>query len=336
MEAYLKLLVEGQDLTFEQAADAMDLILNGNATDAQIACFLTAMRIKGEITEEIAACAATMRAHAVRLYSEEDVLDIVGTGGDCSNSFNVSTCAAFVIAAAGVKVAKHGNRSVSSKCGAADALAALGVKIDLAPEQNQQVLNAGGICFMFAPLYHTAMKYVMPARKQMGIRTLFNILGPLSNPASAQLMVLGVYEEALVEPMARVLLRLGVKRAYVVYGQDGLDEISLSAPTSMARIDGGAITLSTLHPAELGFALCKKEDLIGGDATVNAGIIERILGGERGPKRDIVVLNAAVAISAAKPELSLADAVALAQCMLDSGAAKEKYETLKRLTTANQ
>lgn len=336
MEAYLKTLTQGESLTYEQAQHAMDIIMNGNATDAQIACFLTAMRMKGETSEEIAACAFSMRSHAARLESNDEVIDIVGTGGDCSNSFNVSTCSAFVVAAAGIKVAKHVNRSVSSRCGAADVLEALGVKIDITPEENNLVLENHGLCFMFAPMYHTAMKHVACARKQMGVRTIFNILGPLANPAHAQLQMLGVYSEEMVLPLARVLMRLGIKRASVVFGQDGLDEISMSAPTTIARVLDGEIALSILDPRDYGFTLCQKQELVGGDAQENAEILIRILEGEQGAKRDIVVLNSAVAISTAKPEITLPQAIELAKSLIDSGAARKKLSQLIQATGGKQ
>ncbi len=327
-------VVNKENLTYEMAEEVMDEIMSGKATEIQISSFLTALRMKGETIEEITACAAGMRKHAVRLLHEMDVLEIVGTGGDEANTFNISTTSALVVAAAGIPVAKHGNRSVSSKCGAADVLEALGVKITISAEQSAEILKKIGICFMFAQTYHSSMKYVAPVRKGLGIRTVFNILGPLTNPAGANMQLLGVYDEALVEPLAKVLVNLGVKRGIVAYGQDGLDEISLSAPTTCCEIRDGKLKHFVLNPEDYGFKLCKKEDLVGGDPKENAEITKAILNGEKGPKRDAVVLNSAACIYMANDHMTLEDAIKVAEHMIDSGEAKAQLD--KFIEISNQ
>jgi anthranilate phosphoribosyltransferase len=320
----IKTAADGFDLTFDAAREAMDEIMRGDATPAQIAAFLTALRIKGETPVEIAACAAVMRARCAAVGDAGDVIDIVGTGGDESYSFNISTVTAFVVAAGGVPVAKHGNRSVSSKCGAADFLEALGAKIDLTAGLSAEVLKKAGMCFMFAPNHHASMKYAAPVRREIGMRTIFNILGPLSNPAFAPLMLLGVYDESLVEPLAQALLSLGVKRALVVHGDDGLDEISLGATTTACELDNGTLTRRTIDPRDYGFSFCARDALTGGDPAENAEIARAILGGEKGPKRDAVVLNAAAALYIAGKSPDIAGGVKLAEEIIDSGRAGEK------------
>lgn len=327
-------LVNKEDLTYQMAEEVMDEIMSGKATEIQMSSFLTALRMKGETIEEITACAAGMRKHAVRLLHEMDVLEIVGTGGDEANTFNISTTSALVVSAAGIPVAKHGNRSVSSKCGAADVLEALGVKITISPEESKEILNKIGICFMFAQKYHSSMKYVAPVRKELGIRTVFNILGPLTNPAGANMELLGVYEEELVEPLAKVLLNLGVKRGIVAYGQDGLDEISLSAPTTCCEIRDGKLKSYVLNPEDYGFKLCEKQDLVGGDPKENAQITRAILNGEKGPKRDAVVLNSAACIYMAKDNITFEDAIKMAEEIIDSGKAKAQLD--KFIEISNQ
>lgn len=319
-------VVNKEDLTYEMAEETMHEIMSGKATEIQMSSFLTALRMKGETIEEITACAAGMRKHAVRLLHDMDVLEIVGTGGDEANTFNISTTSAFVVSAAGIPVAKHGNRSVSSKCGAADCLEALGVNITISAEDSAKVLDKIGMCFMFAQTYHSSMKYVAPVRKGLGIRTIFNILGPLTNPAGANMQLLGVYDESLVEPLAKVLLNLGVKRGMVAYGQDGLDEISLSAPTTCCEIRDGKLKSFVLNPEDYGFRLCKKEDLVGGDPKENAEITRAILNGEKGPKRDAVVLNSAACIYMATDNMTFEEAILAAQDIIDSGKAKEQLE----------
>jgi anthranilate phosphoribosyltransferase len=331
-EAIIK-AVNREHLTYAMAEGVMDEIMGGRASEIQMAAFLTAMAVKGETIEEITASAAGMRRHCIRLLHDMDVLEIVGTGGDKSNSFNISTTAALVISAAGIPVAKHGNRAASSKSGAADLLEALGVDIALAPEKSLALLKTIGLCFLFAQNYHISMKYVAPVRKELGIRTIFNILGPLVNPAGANMELLGVYEEELIEPMAQVLANLGVRRALVVFGQDGLDEISLSAATSVCEIRDGGFRSSVIEPEQFGFRRCKKEDLLGGSPAENARITREILAGAGGPKRDAVLLNAGAAIYLARPSLSMAGAVGIARETIDSGKAQEQLERFIRLST---
>ena len=325
-------VVNGENLSYEMAKQVMDEIMSGEASRVHIGAYLTGMRMKGETIDEITASAASMRLVSTRLLHEMDVLEIVGTGGDEANTFNISTTSALVVAAAGIPVAKHGNRSVSSKCGAADVLEALGVKITISPAQSAAILKEIGICFMFAQTYHTAMRYVAPVRKELGIRTLFNILGPLANPAGASMQLLGVYEEALVQPLAEVLLKLGVKRGLVVYGQDKLDEISLSAPTTCCEIRDKEIRSYVFEPEQVGMVKCDKDDLVGGNPQENAKITTDILNGKKGPMRDAVVLNSAACIYLAKDNVSMSDAVAQACELIDSGKAKRLLERFVELT----
>ena len=331
-EAIVK-LVNKENLTYEMAKGAMDEIMGGKADPIQISAFLTAMTMKGETIEEITACANGMRKHGVPMEHNKDVLEIVGTGGDKSNSFNISTTASLVISAGGVAVAKHGNRAASSKSGAADCLEALGVKIDLEPEKNKEVLEKLGICFLFAQKYHMSMKYVAPVRKMLGIRTIFNILGPLTNPAAATMQVMGVYEEALVRPMAEVLSNLGVKRGMVVYGQDCLDEISLSAPTSVCEIKDGWFQSYEITPEQFGYTRCSKEDLAGGTPAENAEITKAIVNGtEKGPKRQAVCMNAGAALYIAGKAKTIEDGVKMAENLIDSGAAAAKLAEFIKLS----
>lgn len=327
----LHILIRGEDLSYDTTKEVMNEIMSGEATNAQIASFLTAIRMKGESIDEITACAAVMREKGVKLAHNKQVIDIVGTGGDESFTFNISTVSAFVVAAAGVPVAKHGNRSVSSKCGAADLLEALGAKLDLTAEQSAHVLEQTELCFMFAPVYHTSMKYAAPVRKEMGTRTIFNILGPLANPAGAPLQLLGVYDEALLEPMAKVLANLGVKRAMVVHGDDGIDEISLASTTHICELNNGELKHYVFDPRNYGFSLCTREDLVGGDAQRNAEITRNILSGEMGAKRDIVLLNAASCFVIAGKTASVADGILLAAKMIDT---KEAYKKMKEFIQA--
>lgn len=328
----IQTIVEGKDLGYEVAEQVMDEIMSGTASEIHIGAFLTGLRMKGETIEEITACAAGMRKHCTRLLHEKDVLEIVGTGGDEANTFNISTTSSIVVSAAGIPVAKHGNRGVSSKSGAADVLEALGVNIEISPEHSTKVLEEMNLCFMFAQKYHTAMRFVAPVRKALGIRTVFNILGPLANPAGANMEVMGVYEEGLVEPLAKVLMNLGVKRGMVVYGQDKLDEISLSAPTTCCEIRDGKISSYIIHPEELGLSLCKKEELVGGNPKENAQITRDILSGVKGPKRDAVLLNSAACIYLAKDGLTLKDAVQVAEELIDSKKALRQLERFIELT----
>ncbi|UOO38108.1 anthranilate phosphoribosyltransferase [Oscillospiraceae bacterium CM] len=322
----IKTAVEGGDLPFDTAKEAMDEIMRGEATNAQIAAFLTALRMKGETVEEITACAAVMREKCTKLPCDGTVLDIVGTGGDASNTFNISTVTAFIAAAAGIPVAKHGNRSVSSQCGAADCLEALGAKINLTAEESARVLEKTNMCFMFAPNHHASMKYAAPVRKEIGVRTIFNILGPLSNPAMAKLMLLGVYDMRLVRPLAEVLANVGVNRAFVVHGDDGLDEISLSATTTVCALLDGEIKMFTLDPHDYGLQLCDREKLVGGGPAENADIARRLLAGEKGPKRDILLLNAAAALYVGGQSASLEDGILLASELIDNGKALQKMQ----------
>lgn len=325
-------LVEHRDLSYECAREVMDEIMSGKASQLYIGAYLTALRMKGETIEEITASAAGMRQHCTRLLHDMEVLEIVGTGGDGANTFNISTTASIVVASAGIPVAKHGNRGVSSKSGAADVLEALGVKIDLEPERSAEILQQINLCFMFAQKYHTAMRFVAPVRKELGIRTIFNILGPLANPAGANLQLLGVYEEGLVEPLAEVLLNLGVRRAMVVYGEDKMDEISLSAPTKVCEIREGKKKSYVIQPENFGLTRCKKEELVGGGPAENAQITRNILNGVKGPKRDAVLLNAAACFYLVKDGITLEDSIQLAIELIDSGKAREKLEQLIKLS----
>ena len=321
-EAIIK-LSKKQDLTYAEAETVMDEIMSGQATPVQMSAYLTALSLKGETIDEITASAAGMRAHCIKLLHDMDVLEIVGTGGDGSNSFNISTTSSLVIAAGGVPVAKHGNRAASSKSGAADVLEALGVKITLTPERSAEILNKINICFLFAQNYHIAMKYVAPIRKELGIRTVFNILGPLSNPAGANMELMGVYDQALVAPLAQVMANLGVNRGMVVYGQDSLDEISMCAPTSVCEIKDGKFTSYEITPEQFGYEKCEKGALTGGTPAENAEITKAILKGEeRGPKRQAVCLNAGVALYIAGKAASME----LAESLIDNGAALKKLE----------
>lgn len=323
-EAIIK-LSKKQDLAYTEAEAVMDEIMSGQATPVQMSAYLTALALKGETIDEITASAAGMRAHCIKLLHNLDVLEIVGTGGDGSNSFNISTTSSLVIAAGGVPVAKHGNRAASSKSGAADVLEALGVKITLTPERSAEILKKINICFLFAQNYHIAMKYVAPIRKELGIRTVFNILGPLSNPAGANMELMGVYDQSLVEPLAQVMANLGVNRGMVVYGQDSLDEISMCAPTSVCEIRDGKFTSYEITPEQFGYERCEKGALTGGTPAENAEITKAILKGEeKGPKRQAVCLNAGAALYIAGKAASIEEGVKLAESLIDSGAALKK------------
>jgi len=320
-------LSKKQDLTYEIAEAVMNEIMSGEATPVQMSAYLTALSLKGETIDEITASAFGMRSHCVRLLHDVDALEIVGTGGDHANTFNISTAAAIITAAAGIPVAKHGNRSASSKCGAADVLETLGVNINITPEKSAEMLESIGICFMFAQNYHIAMKFVAPIRRELGIRTVFNIIGPLTNPAGAKMELMGVYDRAMVEPLAQVMCNLGVKNAMVVHGEDGLDEISLSAPTFACEVKDGWVRSYTLTPEQFGLNRCKKEDLQGGEPAENAQIMKSLLQGEKGPKRDAAVLNAAAAMFITGKYDSIATAVGVANEVIDSGKAMQKLES---------
>ncbi|MCI8371806.1 MAG: anthranilate phosphoribosyltransferase [Lachnospiraceae bacterium] len=318
-------LSNSENISSDTALAVMDEIMGGKATPSQIGAFLTVLHMKGETVEEITACAKGMRKFAEKVEHEQDVLEIVGTGGDCANTFNISTISSIVAAAAGVAVAKHGNRAASSKCGAADCLEELGVQLSIAPERNSQILKDTNLCFMFAQRYHSAMRYVGPVRKEIGIPTVFNILGPLTNPAENKFQLLGVYREELLEPMITVLGNLGVERAMAVYGQDCLDEISLSAPTTVCELTDGQIIHYEICPEQFGFERCRKEDLAGGSPVENAQIARDILKGTKGPKRNAVLLNAGAALHVVK-QISIQKGVAIAAEMIDSGKALKKLE----------
>ncbi len=335
LKPFLAKIVEGNHLTTEESYKAMDCIMSGNATEAQIASFLTGLRMNGETPEEITGFARVMRAKAAVVPEETEAIDIVGTGGDLANSFNISTTSSFVIAAAGAKVAKHGNRSVSSKSGAADVLESLGAKIGLSPEEGRQCLEDIGVAFLFAQTHHGSMKYAGPVRAQLGVRSVFNILGPLANPAMTNYIVLGVYEEELLEPMAEVLRNLGVKHALIVFGDDRLDELSISSTSSVCEIKDGEITKYKIDPRELGLSLYSKDDIVGGTADENAVITRDVLEGkEQGAKRDIVLLNAGAALYTIGKAVTMKEGIELARQAVDSGKALEKLDEFIQYTNA--
>lgn len=329
-EAIVKIVSKG-DLTYDEAYTVMNEIMSGQTTPTQNAAFLAALSTKSaraETIDEIAGCAAAMRAHATKVETGMELFEIVGTGGDNAHSFNISTTSALVAAAGGVKVAKHGNRAASSQCGTADCLEALGVNIQQSPEKCVELLREVGMCFFFAQKYHTSMKYVGAIRKELSFRTVFNILGPLTNPGTPSMQLLGVYDDYLVQPLAQVLISLGVRRGMVVYGQDKLDEISLSAPTTVCEIKDGWFKSRVIPPEEFGFARCAREDLKGGTPAENAAITRAVLSGEQGHKRNAVLLNAGAALYIAGKADTMADGVALAGELIDSGAATRTLEKL--------
>ena len=332
MKKYIAKVVDGNSLTEDEAYKAMDVIMSDRATDAQTASFITALRMKGETIDEITGFAKVMREKMAKV-NVNGTLDIVGTGGDLSNSFNISTTSSFVISGAGQKVAKHGNRSVSSKSGAADVLEALGVKITSTPETAEACINSTGISFLFAQSYHSAMRFVGPARAQTGIRTVFNILGPLANPAKADYMILGVYDPAVLETMAKVLINLGIKSAMLVYGNDRLDEISISAPTTVCEIKDGKIIKYEIKPEDFGMPRGKMSDIVGGNAAENAEITKGILDGSiKGAKRNIVLLNSGCALYICGKANSIEDAIRMAADSIDSGKALAKLNELIEFT----
>jgi len=337
-----------QDLVETEMIEVMNQIMGGEATQAQVGAFITALRMKGETIEEITGAARVMRDHATPIrvgkaldidreeinLDRETILDTCGTGGSGTKSFNISTTVAFVVSACGVKVAKHGNRSISSACGSADVLEALGVNLNVTPEQVESCINEVGVGFLFAPALHGAMKHAIGPRREIGIRTIFNILGPLTNPAGADRQVLGVYDEKLVEVLAKVLVKLGCQRGFVVHGKDGMDEITLTGPTRVAEINEGQVTLSTIEPEDFGLRRCLLSDLQGGDAEENAAIVRDVLAGSEGPKRDVVLLNAAYALVAAGITENVDAGLQKARNMIDDGLAKAKLEGLVNLTNA--
>lgn len=327
-EAIVKIVNKG-DLTYDEAYAVMNEIMSGETTPTQNAAFLAALSTKSakaETTDEIAGCAAAMRDHATKVETDMELFEIVGTGGDNAHSFNISTTSALVCAAGGMKVAKHGNRAASSKCGTADCLEALGVNIEQSPALCVKLLQEVGMCFFFAQKYHTSMKYVGAIRKELGFRTVFNILGPLTNPGSPKRQLLGVYDEYLAEPLAQVLISLGVERGMVVYGKDKLDEISMSAPTTICEFKDGWFKTYTVCPEDFGFARCTKVDLEGGTPEENAKITRDILSGEKGHKRNAVLMNAGAALYIGGKAESMADGVKLASEIIDSGKALETLE----------
>lgn len=325
-------LANREDLSETMVEDVMNEIMSGETSPTLISAYLIGLRTKGETIEEISGSARGMRNNGMKLEHDMDVLEIVGTGGDEAFTFNISTTAAIVASAAGCKVAKHGNRSVSSKSGAADVLESLGIDITIEPEKSKKLLEEIGICFLFAQKYHTSMRFVGPVRAELGIRTIFNILGPLTNPAGANMEILGVYSEDLVEPLAKVLVNLGVKKGMVVYGQDVMDEITLSAKTTVCEIRNGEIKKYELNPEDYGFKMCTKEDLVGGDAKVNAQITKDILNGEKGPKRDTVILNAAACIYVYRDDVTFEDAIKIATETIDSKKATKQLEAFIKMS----
>jgi len=336
----VRALVERRDLSRIEAAGAMDAIMSGAATNAQIAAFLVALRMKGETVEELIGFAQVMRQKVVRVRTRGDevagltgtdremLIDTCGTGGDASGTFNVSTVTAFVVAGAGLKVAKHGNRSSSTLCGSADVVETLGISLELTPAQVGRCIDEIGIGFMYAPLLHTAMKHVMPARREIGVRTVFNLLGPLTNPAGANAQVIGVASAGLTEPLARVLAELGTIRAFVVHGADGLDEISNTGESQISEVHEGVVRSSRVRPEDFGLPRATIRDLRGGDRGENAQIIRLVLGGEPGPRRDIVLMNAAAALVAGGKARDLKEGVGMASQSIDSGAAASKLAAL--------
>jgi anthranilate phosphoribosyltransferase len=333
IKSAIQTVINGRELDFETAKAAMKAMMDGTATQAQIAALLTGLRMKGETVGEITACAMALRENGLRMNPACKVMDIVGTGGDGTNTFNISTTSAFVIAAGDVPVAKHGNRGVSSKSGAADVLECLGINLSLTPEQSGELVEKSHICFLFAPLYHASMKYAAPVRKEMGVRTLFNVLGPLANPAGASMQLMGVYDRKLVEPLAQVLANLGVERGMVVSGNEGMDEATLTGETYVCEIRQGQRTCYAITPEQFGFCRCKLEALQGGTPAENAQITVDILTGrEQGPKRDVVILNAALGLYLGIDQCTVTECIKLAQELIDSGKAAAKLEQFRKLS----
>jgi anthranilate phosphoribosyltransferase len=325
-------LIAATDLTEAEMTGVMNEIMTGGASPAQIGSLLTALRIKGETVEEITGAARVMREKATKVDAPEGVVDTCGTGGDGSMTFNISTAAAFVAAGSGLKVAKHGNRSVSSKSGSADVLRALGVNIEAEVSRVEECIKEAGIGFLFAPMLHGAMKYAAPVRREIGIRSIFNILGPLTNPAGARRQVIGVYDPLLTDALAKVLNNLGSERAFIVRGEDGLDEITLADETRVTELNAGSIRTYHVKPEDFGFNRCSPQDLLGGGPDENAGIIMGVLEGKKGPARDIVLLNAAAAITAGGLASKIEEGIAIAHGAIDSGEALAKLERLKEIT----
>jgi anthranilate phosphoribosyltransferase len=329
----IQAVINGIDLDYETSKAVMNAMMDGTATQAQMGALLAGLRMKGETVEEITACATVMRERGLKINPVRNVIDIVGTGGDGTNTFNISTTSAFLIAAGGVPVAKHGNRGVSSKSGAADVLERLRINLNLTSEQSEEILKQSNICFMFAQLYHVSMKYAAPVRKEMGVRTIFNVLGPLANPAGATMQLMGVYDRKLVEPLAQVLSNLGVVRGLAVCGSDGMDEVTLTGETHVCEIRNGELTTYDINPEQFGFSRCKLEDLAGGSPEENAQITVDILTGkERGPKRDVVILNSAMALYLGIDNCTVFECIKMAKDIIDSGKAVAKLEQFRKLT----
>lgn len=332
----LKIITDNKDLTFEQALEAMNFIMDGHATDAQVAGFLIALKMKTETAEEIAAFAKAMRLHADRVIGGENSLDIVGTGGDMADTFNVSTTSAIVISACGIPVAKHGSHSSSGKCGSADVLEELGVRLGTSPTTDKKMLDEIGICFMYAPRHHSSMKYVTPARKQLGVPTLFNILGPLANPAGADIQMIGAYSRSLALKMANVLNILGAKRGRIITGDDGLDEVTLTTTTTIFDVNDGKITESKFVPLDYGFKYCTIDKLKGGDSVFNAKVARDIFDGIKSEKRDMILINSALAINTYNSKISIKEAIKMAENAIDSGQAKAKLQKMIEMSQLEQ
>ncbi len=333
LKALIGKVATGASLSRSEAAHAFDVMMAGEATPSQMGALLMALRVRGETVDEITGAVTTMRARMLRVAAPDDAVDVVGTGGDASGSYNISTCAAFIVAGAGVPVAKHGNRALSSRSGAADVLDALGVRVDLTPEAIGRCIRDAGIGFMFAPVHHPAMKNVGPTRVELGTRTIFNLLGPLSNPAGVRRQMVGVFSRQWVEPLAHVLNNLGAERAYVVHGSDGLDEITTSGPTSVAALEGGKVRTFEVTPEDIGLRKARPEALRGGDAAANAKALKGVLEDEDGPYRDVALINAAAALVVAGRAEDLRDGLAIARASIDSGAARA---ALDKLVAASQ
>ena len=334
LKALIAKVASGAALTLEESAQAFDRMMSGEATPSQMGGLLMALRVRGETVDEITGAVTTMRAKMLGVKAPPDAVDVVGTGGDASGSFNISTCAAFIVAGAGVPVAKHGNRALSSKSGAADVLAALGVRIDLAPDAISRCIREAGIGFMFAPAHHPAMKHVGPTRVELGTRTIFNLLGPLSNPAGVKRQMVGVFSRQWVEPIAHVLKNLGSERAIVVHGSDGLDEITTAGPTRVASFENGKVRTFDIAPEDFGFAKVRPEALRGGDARENAAALLDVLKGRKGPFRDVAILNAAAALLVAGRAHDLEGGILLAKKSVDSGEAEGRFDRLLAVSNA--
>jgi anthranilate phosphoribosyltransferase len=334
LKALIGKVATGASLSFDEAAHAFDRMMSGDATPSQVGGLLMALRVRGETVEEISGAVSTMRAKMLRVEAPHDAIDVVGTGGDGSGSYNISTCAAFIVAGAGVPVAKHGNRALSSRSGAADVLSALGVRIDLAPEAIASCIRDAGIGFMFAPAHHPAMKHVGPTRVELGTRTIFNLLGPLSNPAGVKRQMVGVFSRQWVEPLAQVLRNLGSERALVAHGSDGLDEITIAGPTSVAALEDGKVRCYEISPEDVGLARCRADILRGGDASENAQALLAVLRGQKGPYRDVAIFNAAAALMVAGRAADLRDGVVLAGKTIDSGEAEGRLDRLIAVSNA--